>query len=151
MGIPSVKDLRALAYPRDVKALRLRPREFAANFCDLHLDLFACAPNDLLVYFLARFTCGERMKLRVGVGYDGPVKVWLDGKSRFADVRGTNPATPDKALIPFTAEAGAHEILAALSANGGRAWGLFLRLLRRDVSLSKLKAGPTAYRMPEWA
>ena len=73
------------------------------------------------------------MKLAIGLGYDGPVKVWIDGDMKFHDPNGTNPATIDKALVPFKANPGKHEILIALSSNYGKAWGLFLRFPRKYV------------------
>jgi hypothetical protein len=71
------------------------------------------------------------MRLGIGLGYDGPVKLWLDRKLRFFDPEGTNPAIVDKKVIPFQARAGRHEILVALGSNNGKAWGIWLRFLRR--------------------
>jgi sialate O-acetylesterase len=130
-ALPSAGKLHGLDYPKDLPALRLRPREFAGTFVDLHLDLFRCAPEDRLVFLAARLDCPEKMRLGIGLGYDGPVKLWLDRKLRFFDPEGTNPAIVDKKVIPFQARAGRHEILVALGSNNGKAWGIWLRFLRR--------------------
>ncbi len=133
-ALPSAGILRGLAYPRNRKALGFAAREFPGGLADLHLDLFRCAPGDRLVYFAVGLDCPERMKLIAGLGYDGPVKVWIDRRLRFYDPRGTNPANADKARIPFSAAAGRHEILIALGSNHGKAWGVCLRFMRRAAS-----------------
>ena len=148
-AMPSAGKLGALAYPGNKKALGLEFREFTTDFCDLHLDLFACAPRDVVAFFLCRLRCAERMRLQVCLGYDGPVKAWIDGKCRFHDPAGTNPAIPDAARIPLDAAAGMHEVLVALGSNSGKAWGMFLRFRRLDVTARQLKLGPTAYRLPD--
>jgi hypothetical protein len=48
------------------------------------------------------------------------------------DPAGTNPAEVDATATPFKARRGRHELLIALGTNGGRAWGLYLRLERTD-------------------
>ncbi|MBU4198844.1 MAG: sialate O-acetylesterase [Verrucomicrobia bacterium] len=130
-ALPSAGKLHGLAYPRNRKALGLTKREFTGRLADIHLDLFQCAPQDRLVYYACRIDCPERMNLALGLGYDGPVKLWIDGKPRFHDPNGTNPAGQDKAMIPFLASAGQHDILIALASNRGRAWGISLRFSRR--------------------
>jgi sialate O-acetylesterase len=148
-AMPPVRDIAALAYPARRGSLGLKRRAFPAAFCDLHLDLLQCAPKDVLVYFLCRIRCAERMKLGAGIGYDGPVKMWIDGRARFTDPHGVNPANIDKAVVPFDAAPGEHEILIALGSNFGRAWGIHLRFVRRDVSRKAVMAVPATYRMPE--
>jgi sialate O-acetylesterase len=130
-AMPSAGKLADLGYPKKMQALGFTPRLFPIDFADLHEDLFRCAPEDRLVYYLARIDCPQRMSLDVSVGYDGPVKVWLDGKPRYHDPNGVNPATRDKAMIPFQASASRHEVLIALGSSNGRAWGVFLRFWRR--------------------
>src|SRR5439155_1161498 len=83
--------------------------------------------------YACRIECAEQMKLAAVVGYDGPVKIWVDGREIFRDLTGTNPAVQDKARAAFEVEAGGHEVVVALSSNGGKAWGIFLRFERRDI------------------
>ena len=40
------------------------------------------------------------MKLNVNLGYDGPVRVWVDGKGSLHRPHGSNPAYPTRAASP---------------------------------------------------
>jgi len=146
-AMPSAGNLRALACPQNLNDLKLKAREFPNRFCDVHNDLFTCAPNDVLAYYLCEFRCAEPMRLKVCAGYDGPIKIWLNGQERFHDPHGTNPAYPDKAVIPFKASRGRHQILVALGSNSGRACGIFLRLIRTDLGQRELADG--SFKMPD--
>jgi hypothetical protein len=99
---------------------------------DLHVDLKKAGSG--LVYYAGNIHCAAAMKLNLLLGYDGPVKVWIDGREVYYDPRGTNPACPDAAKIPFKATKGMHEILVALDSNAGKAYGIFLRFARLDFS-----------------
>jgi hypothetical protein len=144
---PSAGKLETLQYP-DADTLGFKVRRFSSTFCDLHLELGALAPNDVLVYFRTSFECPEAMRLALMVGYDGPLKIWIDGQEKFHDPNGTNPARPDDARVLFNAPAGKHEILVALASNFGAAWGICLHLERLDVTRGQLKLGREAYRLP---
>jgi hypothetical protein len=72
------------------------------------------------------------MPLAIWLGYDGPLKVWFDGREVFSDPDGMNPSMPNDAEIGVQATAGAHEVLVALESNNGEAWGIFLRFERTD-------------------
>lgn len=147
---PGAGNLSALAYPSDLGPLGLQPRAFSADFCDLHADLFAGAPTDVTAYFACALACPETMRLRVCLGYDGPIKLWLDGRLAFHDPHGTNPARPDSARVPFEAAAGKHELLIALGSNNGKAWGLFLRFQRLGVRFAPPGAlSPTSRPLPQ--
>ena len=129
-----------LAYPRNLSRLGLKTRLFPDRFCNVHADLFAGAPDNVLAWFFCEFQCEEPMRLIIYGGYDGPVKIWINGRERFRDPHGTNPGT-EKAVLPFKASKGHHTILVALSSNNGRAWGLSLRMIRTDVGKRDLKTG----------
>ena len=60
-------------------------------------------------------------------GYDGPVRVWLNGEQVFAGP-GANPAIPDKVGVYAHFRRGANRLVVALDTNGGRAWGVFGRV-----------------------
>lgn len=143
----SAGKLRTLAYPKNKGDLGLTVRQFPDKFCDIHEDLFK-GSDDTLVYFVCYLECREVMRLQIGLGYDGPVKLWTDGRERFRDPKGANPAWLDKSIIPWKASKGRHEIIIALGSNSGRAWGIFLRFRRVDVPSRLLKKGPGNYRMP---
>ncbi|OGV71209.1 MAG: hypothetical protein A3K18_23220 [Lentisphaerae bacterium RIFOXYA12_64_32] len=124
--------LAQVAYPTNMKALGMAARTFGGNFCQRHEELDKAGAA--LVYYACRIQCPTAMKLKALLGYDGPVKMWIDGKEVFSDPNGTNPAKPDAAKIAFTATKGEHEVLVALDSNTGNAWGIFLRFERVDIS-----------------
>ena len=146
---PSAGKLDALGYPKEIRRLGLRPRTFPENFCGLHAELGALAPKDVVVYYACAIECSERMRLAALLGYDGPVKMWVDGKKVFHDPNGINPATPGKACVRLTAAPGRHELLVALGSNKGNAWGIFLRIERLDVAARLVRKGPGHYAMPK--
>lgn len=140
--LPGV-NISKLEYPR---GLKLQRRKFETSLCDRHLD--PGMAGESLVYYAFDFRCEAAMKLRLLLGYDGPVKVWYDGKEIFRDPAGTNPARPEDAIVPLAAKAGRHEMLVALGSYGS-AWGVFLRLERPDVSKAVLRRNPQKVKMPE--
>lgn len=146
--LPSAGNLTGLSYP-DIATLELRQRLFDGAFCDVHLETNARAPEDNLLYFRFRFLCAESMQLILWLGYDGPVKAWIDGIEQFHDPNGTNPARVDDATIAFSAAAGAHEALIALATNKGNAWGIYLQMERTDVSAAEIEAGLSLNKLPQ--
>jgi sialate O-acetylesterase len=142
---PAAGKLHTLAYPANLAALGFQPRVFPLRFLDIHPEL--AKAGDVLIYYRARFTCPEPMKLAALLGYDGPVKLWLDGKQIFHDPNGTNPAEVDRTPVRFAAEQGSHDLIIALGSNNGKAYGISLRFERLDVSKRLLTQG--AYAMPK--
>jgi sialate O-acetylesterase len=143
--LPGRGKLHDVGCPAEKEIARWAARDFPADFCDLHLEWGA---GDQLVFYAARVECDQPMRLEVQVGYDGPVKLWIDGVERLHDPKGTNPAAADARQVPWRAGKGAHRIVMALGSNEGRAWGVFLRLRRLDVTRRQLRAGPEAWRLP---
>lgn len=139
--------LSELKCPAQPRGLGFKTRTFAGNFCNLHAEL--AAAGSALVYLVCEFRCADTMQLAACLGYDGPVKAWVDGKEVFHDPKGTNPARPDSARIVFRAAKGRHEFMVALDSNLGNAWGIFLRFERRDGSRRQRAKGPGAWTMPE--
>lgn len=147
--LPSAGRLEKLRLP-DLSKLKMASRSFAGDFCDLHGEIQQHRGVDELLVYACRIRCPERMRLKLELGYDGPVKAWVDGRMVVHDPAGANPATPaDKASATFTASAGEHEIVVALGTNDGAAWGIFLRFERLDVPQRAVRQGPSAYTLPE--
>jgi sialate O-acetylesterase len=146
---PTVTPFGKLGCPASLNKLGLKARTFSANFCDLHPVIQARGRADEVVFYACRFACPTAMRLAVLLGYDGPVKAWVDGKPIVCDPAGVNPATPSKQVVPLKAAAGEHEIVVALGTNSGAAWGIFLRLERLDITKRQFAKGPGAYVMPE--
>jgi len=92
-------------------------------------------------YFHAQIELPEPMRLDVLMGYDGPFRLWLDGKPFFTNIEGTNPAFPDQSRESTSLKAGLHKITVAMDLNEGQAWGFFLRFERKDLTLAQIKSG----------
>lgn len=112
-------------------SLGWQTREFAGDLADRHVE-FGATNEPRRAYYRIRLRADEPMQLSLLLGYDGPVKVWLDRREVFSDPHGTNPAVPDAKRIRFAAH-GEHEIVVGLSTNTGRAWGIFVRFERHNV------------------
>ncbi len=146
---PSAGRLDELECPAGLDAFHMAPRLFPDFFCNLHPEIMQHGGQDELVYFACRISCKEAMSLALVLGYDGPVKAWLDGKLLIHDPDGVNPATTEKGTARFQATAGEHEVVVALGTNSGAAWGIFMRFERFGVPRNQLLKGPEHYLMPE--
>lgn len=105
-----------------------------SHLCNLHDCLQKVGEVDAVVWFGCRVRCSEPMSVAVRLGYDGPVKLFLDGRAVFHDPDGTNPARPDMAAPEVALAAGDHDSPVASGASQGHAWGVFLRLQRSDLA-----------------
>jgi hypothetical protein len=128
-----------LKYPANLKNLGFKSHAFGDDFCNRHAELEKAGAA--LVYYAARFHCETAMPLDVLLGYDGPVKVWIDGKEAYADPKGSIPAAADKAKVSITAAKGGHEVLVALDSDGGKAGGIRLRFERRNLTKQEIIYG----------
>ncbi|MDR1145904.1 MAG: sialate O-acetylesterase [Verrucomicrobiales bacterium] len=124
----------------DVAALGGVVREYtqANHFVNEHLNWERRAGQ---AYFAAVLDVPEPLKVKLLFGYDGPFRLWLDGKEIWRDMAGLNPAIADKHEKALTLTAGKHPLTVGMDLNRGAAWGFFLRLLRTDVSKPQLAAG----------
>ena len=138
LGLPDTTD----------KKLGWRSQKFLSKLAARHPEWIVFSPEDKLVFYACKFDCADKMPLAFWIGYDGPVKVWIDGKMVFHDPNGTNPADPDSERIDFKAGKGVHEVVVGLGSNGGQAWGVCLRIERPDIPSRLLRKGPDAYTMP---
>ncbi|MBA4386347.1 MAG: hypothetical protein C0404_00090 [Verrucomicrobia bacterium] len=139
------RNLAEVSYPSGSE-LKLRKRSFQESFMNMHDELGKA--GSALVYFSCRIKCSGKMELEARLGYDGPVKMWVDGREVFHDPKGTNPAGTDKAKIPFKVSKGTHEILVALDSNGGNAWGIRLRFLRINMKPGSKAKGIKTSQLP---
>ena len=83
--------LNGLNPPADPAGLPWRKIEFPTRFCDLHLEIGPMKPRDFIVWYACRLDVPEPMKLGACLGYDGPVKLWLDGWAPFHEPNGAKP------------------------------------------------------------
>lgn len=130
--MPFNESLDKLAFPIGEAKLKLTKQIFPSTICSV-LNLFERGVNHI-IYYVCRIRCPESMSLEVGLGYDGPIKVWLNGECTFLDTAGTNPVIPEQAKLRFKAkkEEG-YEITIAMLSNMGRASGIIMNLFRTDV------------------
>lgn len=115
--------------------------KFQGRFCDLHEKISLFGDKDFIILFSRKIRIPEPMKLLACFGYDGPVKLWVDEKEIFHDPEGTNPAYEDRAKVKFELDSGEHSITIALGSNKCRAWGIYFRIERIDVSKGLIKKG----------
>jgi hypothetical protein len=140
--------LEALRYPGNIDALEFSERNFYYMFLNTHDLLAKTAPDDAYLYYMVRIECEEKMDLNIYLGYDGPVKMWVDKKEIFHDPNGTNPAIADDSINAFEAAQGQHEIIVAMGSNYGKAWGIYLRFERMDIPAELVEMGPDNYKVP---
>ncbi len=91
-------------------------------------------------HFAAKIDLPEPMRLAALMGYDGPFRLWIDGKPFFTDLQGTNPCIPDESRKAVRLDRGPHTLHVALDLNNGRAWGFFLRFRRLDVTPAQIRS-----------
>ncbi|MBI5722338.1 MAG: alpha/beta hydrolase [Planctomycetes bacterium] len=144
--LPPPARIQQARCPNWKENLGWRQAPFLNNFFfSLHEEIMKTAPAEKLVYFRCRFNCPEPMKVALMFGYDGPVKVFCDGKEVFCDPKGINPIRIDEARAVCECGKGRHEIVFALMTNKGLAWGVCLRIQRVDITQGR--AGRKAKRL----
>lgn len=127
-----------MSAPRPSPKLGLKPFVTSDSFVSQHSVWEGKSGQ---AFFFSEVTLPEPMKLNLRMGYDGPIKVWLDHKPVFCDPNGTNPAVPDQSLIPVRLRAGKHKLSVAMDLNDGCAWGFFLRFNRTDLGRKRIESG----------
>jgi hypothetical protein len=100
-------------------------------------------------YFSAQIELPEPMRLQFRIGYDAPIRLWLDDALFFEDLAGTNPAVVDKSGKTGAVPTGRHRITVAMDINGGLAWGFYLRFRRVDLTAAQVKKG--GYALPGYS
>jgi len=146
--LPGAGKLHDVKCP-DVKdsSLGWKNQSFPVPFWNLHEEIEP-HKDDKMVFYHLPFQCDEPMKLLIGLGYDGPVRAWLNGKEIFFDPEGTNPMIYDQKKIKIDASAGRHDLVIAFSTNFGKAWGVGMRIYRKDVPAAVRKKGREFFKMP---
>jgi len=118
-----------------------KTRSFTDRFCDIHNETAQYGKRNFLIYFACEVNLPETMKLITCFGYDGPAKIFIDGKEIFHDPTGTNPASEDKGKAKWNASKGQHKLLIALGSNMGSAWGIYLRFERLGLTKAQQNRG----------
>jgi len=79
------------------------------------------------MYLVSDVVFEKDAKAILSLGYDGPVRVWLNGKEVFYGP-GTNPAIRDQTKIYTRVKKGSNKLVIAFDTNGGKAWGIFCKI-----------------------
>jgi hypothetical protein len=127
-----------LAPPRPLPRLKLEPYTTTESFVSQHQ---AWDGKSGLAFLFSEVTLPEPMNLNLRMGYDGPIKVWINDRPVFCDPNGSNPAVPDQGIVPVRLRAGKHRVSVAMDLNGGLAWGFFMRFNRTDLSKARIASG----------
>jgi len=143
--IANAQSLGRMAAPR-MEKLAAKPKSYGADgFINEH-DVWIEKPG--LAFFQARIKLTEPMQLRFLMGYDGPFRVWLNGKPFFKDMAGTNTCVLDEGVKLARLKPGIHDIQIGMDTRGGRSWGFFLRFQRTDINAKQQAGGD--YLKPEY-
>ena len=86
--------------------------------------------GDGLIYLETSARLGRACQGALSYGADGPVKVWVNGRTVDCRPDATNPASIGKFVADVAWRKGVNRITFALSTNHGRAWGVTARVLR---------------------
>lgn len=144
--VPATARLDRLPVP-DLQAIGSKTRTYGDN--EFNLEGFInerqrWAGHDGCCFFSAELGLSEPMRLQFLMGYDGPFRVWIDGKPFFIDMAGINPCVSDKSRKSISLSAGRHTIHVAMDLNHGQAWGFFLRFIRGDLTRAQILSGKFA-------
>ena len=143
-GMPPAGRLDELAYPEIKDALQLSRRVWPGALCGLSDEFFDGELGDALAYYTRRLRCAEAMRLELHLGYSGPVRVWVDGRTVWHDparkalVQVARPVRHEAAIVPWDAEPGTHEVAIALAIDEDTPGSMFARFCRKDVTGDRL-------------
>jgi hypothetical protein len=98
-------------------------RSNAPGFVDAHERI---AKRNGVIYFAADLEVGPCDHGYLYLGYDGPIRVWVNGKQVF-EGPGDNPAEPDKTRVSLDLKHGHNRVMIALDTHEGKAWGIYAR------------------------
>jgi hypothetical protein len=86
---------------------------------------------DGTIYVEADVTLDRAYRGLLAYGSDGPVKVWVNGRTVDCRPHATNPGRIGEYMKPVSWRKGVNRISFALATNHGRAWGVQARVMRR--------------------
>ncbi|MCQ2396321.1 MAG: sialate O-acetylesterase [Lentisphaeria bacterium] len=91
-------------------------------------------------FFKTRYQASKAINLSLALGYDGNVKVFVDGKPIYTDEKARNPILPAQFVIPQHWSKGTHEVVIAMAISRGCTWGISLALettpaLRNEIPI----------------
>ncbi|MHC4884167.1 MAG: sialate O-acetylesterase [Planctomycetota bacterium] len=81
-----------------------------------------------LFAFRTTLTASEALKAVLKFGADSPFIAWLNGTKVKADLKATNPATPDQYKMKIALKQGENELVVAFDPRDGAGWGICARI-----------------------
>ena len=123
-------------------------REFQDRHCWVYDAMNRHREGAHVMFFTTRLRCAEPMSLAIHAGYDGPFKVWLDGRERFCDPAGDTPMKPYMARVPVAVSRGRHTLTVALGSNHGWATAIVVNVERLGVPPALRLKGQAHWRLP---
>jgi len=148
-GILPGEDIAALPQPEAAGSgpFEKRSWEGGGRFVNMHEQWTGHSGHAV---FTSSVSVSEDMKLELRIGYDGPIRVWIDEEEVVHDLHGINPALEDAHRIRTALKVGEHRITVLMALNHGRAWGFFMRFGRAGLSEAVRRSGaPIAVPMPK--
>ncbi|SDT95757.1 sialate O-acetylesterase [Verrucomicrobium sp. GAS474] len=131
--------------PPDMAKLKTTVQDYGASWLPGFINEHAVWDgNKGHAHFAARIDLPEAMRLEALLGYDGPFRLWIDGKPSFTDLKGTNPCVADESKKIVRLAKGRHTLHVAMDLNDGRAWGFFVRFRRIDLPPARILSGDYA-------
>jgi sialate O-acetylesterase len=143
--------------PYAQKVMLSEPLAWSGSFASLYHDAsqklkyspaaneppFNCFPDRIdhlneegVRFFRTTYQNDHGLELSLALGYDGNVKVFVDGKTVFLDENGRNPIIPASHLISQYWKPGRHEVVIAEAMSHGRTWGISLALATKSKNRS---------------
>jgi sialate O-acetylesterase len=136
--VPGSKKLDRVPLP-DMEALGATVKSYLTDGFINERSIWATRTGQ--AFFHSRVHLSEPMELEFLMGYDGPFRLWLDGKPFFKNMAGINPCFPDESGKTASLKAGTHDLHVGMDLNDGLAWGFFLRMTRKDVTDEQIQTG----------
>ena len=90
-------------------------------------------------FFKSRYYAKEDVDFRFALGYDGNIRLFVDGKAVYTDLHAHNPIIPGSHMVNFHWKKGYHDVVIALGMTHGCTWGAAILL---EVSRKSGKAVP---------
>ncbi len=127
--------LERLGYPDGVRAWSFKSHTFPSASCNA-LQMFPARgfSCESVIYFLNTLRCDTDMDVELRLGYNTPIKVWLDRHEVFHDPDGKIPVKVDNVIIRWKANKGCHELMIALADNYALTCELMARFCRQKAS-----------------
>lgn len=138
VAVRPAEDIARMPRPGDADVDGAERREFVGTFVNMHETWKELAGH---ASFSTDMHLPEDMALELRIGYDGPIRVWIDDAEVLHDMKGTNPALADAVVKPLKLTAGKRRITVLMALNGGRAWGFFMRFSRTGLAKKALVDG----------